>query len=45
MQKLGRCLQECLDSRNPVLLTTAVLGSVEESAVDPLESILELRET
>jgi glutamate/tyrosine decarboxylase-like PLP-dependent enzyme len=45
MQKLDEALQECLDSRNPVLLTAVVLGSVEESAVDPLESVLELRET
>lgn len=45
MQKLDEALAECLDSRNPVLLTAVVLGSVEESAVDPLESVLELRET
>ncbi|MEP6577970.1 pyridoxal-dependent decarboxylase [Microcoleus vaginatus GB2-A3] len=45
MKKLEEALAECLENRNPVLLTAAVLGSVEESAVDPLESILELRET
>ena len=45
MQKLDEALAECLENRSPVLLTAAVLGSVEESAVDPLESILELRET
>lgn len=45
MQKLDEALAECLENRNPVLLTAVVLGSVEESAVDPLESVLELRET
>lgn len=44
MAELDRALAECLDSRNPVLMTVAVLGSVEESAADPLESILELRD-
>ena len=45
MALLDLALHSCLSDRNPVLLTVAVFGSTEESAVDPLDSILELRET
>lgn len=44
MAELDKALQKCLDGRNPVLFTVAVFGSTEESAIDPIESILELRE-
>lgn len=37
-------LEECLNTRTPVLMVVAVLGSTEESAVDPLQEVLELRE-
>jgi glutamate/tyrosine decarboxylase-like PLP-dependent enzyme len=37
-------LAECLKRRVPVLLAVAVLGSTEESAVDPLSAILVLRD-
>ncbi|MEQ9672332.1 pyridoxal-dependent decarboxylase [Coleofasciculus sp. G2-EDA-02] len=37
-------LQQCLDARRPVLATIAVMGSTEESAVDPLADIVALRD-
>lgn len=37
-------LDECIKEKIPVILTVAVLGSTEESAVDPLDKIIELRE-
>lgn len=37
-------LAECLKRRIPVLLSVAVLGSTEESAVDPLSAMLVLRD-
>ncbi len=40
---LERMLRECLRERRPVYTVVAVIGSTEESAVDPLKGILELR--
>ncbi|MBK8053045.1 MAG: decarboxylase [Saprospiraceae bacterium] len=37
-------LDECLASKTPVLNVVAVLGTTEESAVDPLKDIIALRE-
>jgi glutamate/tyrosine decarboxylase-like PLP-dependent enzyme len=37
-------LEYCLGNNVPVILTVAVLGSTEESAVDPLDGILKKRE-
>lgn len=37
-------LQKALDKRSPVLMVVAVIGSTEESAVDPLKDILQVRE-
>lgn len=37
-------LQYCLDNQIPVYTVVAVIGTTEESAVDPLKKILELRE-
>ena len=37
-------LQKCLDNKQPVLTVVAVIGTTEESAVDPLEDILKIRE-
>ncbi len=37
-------LQYCLDNHIPVYTVVAVIGTTEESAVDPLKQILELRE-
>lgn len=45
LQALRERLQRCLDERTPVIAVVAVMGSTEESAVDPLEGILELRES
>jgi glutamate/tyrosine decarboxylase-like PLP-dependent enzyme len=37
-------LQQALDTRTPVLMVVSVMGSTEESAVDPLDEILALRD-
>lgn len=37
-------LDQCLATRRPVIMTVVVLGSTEESAVDPLAEILAMRE-
>lgn len=42
---LSQSLQKALDSKTPILMVVAVIGSTEESAVDPLKDILALRET
>lgn len=36
-------LEKCLQDRTPVISTVVVLGSTEESAIDPLKNILALR--
>ena len=41
---LRRVLQDCLDTKRPILEVVAVIGSTEESAVDPLADIVELRD-
>lgn len=41
---LERSLRMCLERRIPVLAVVAVIGSTEESAVDPLDEILKVRE-
>ncbi|MGB3314336.1 MAG: pyridoxal-dependent decarboxylase [Albidovulum sp.] len=41
---LARALETCLEEKRPVLQVVAVMGSTEESAVDPLADILALRE-
>lgn len=42
--RLDRALSECLEKRIPVAMVVAVCGSTEESAVDPIDEILALRE-
>ncbi|MCC0177187.1 decarboxylase [Waterburya agarophytonicola K14] len=42
-QQLDLILQDCLAKKQPVYTVVAVMGSTEESAVDPLEEILALR--
>lgn len=42
--ELRKLLETCLDEHRPVYTVVAVIGSTEESAVDPLEDVLELRE-
>ncbi|WP_052444663.1 pyridoxal-dependent decarboxylase [Flammeovirga sp. OC4] len=44
VKDLEKQLQECLEKKQPVLTVIAVIGSTEESAVDPLQEILALRE-
>ena len=41
---LRESLDKCVENQTPVLLTVSVMGSTEESAVDPLDGILEIRE-
>lgn len=42
--QLCTLLDQCLATRRPVLMTVVVLGSTEESAVDPLAEIVAMRE-
>lgn len=44
MQHLREELERCLAQRVPVTAVVAVIGSTEESAVDPLADILDMRE-
>ena len=43
-RQLDQILQACLDQKRPIYTVVAVMGSTEESAVDPLEEVLRLRE-
>ena len=43
LRALRRHLDSCLKERRPVIAVVAVIGSTEESAVDPLRQILDLR--
>jgi hypothetical protein len=42
---LKKSLKTCLKAKRPVGMVISVMGSTEESAVDPLADILELRES
>lgn len=44
MVALREALDACLDGQQPVMQVTAVLGSTEESAVDPLAEIVAIRD-
>ncbi|KJZ17568.1 hypothetical protein TW80_17000 [Loktanella sp. S4079] len=44
MDRLREVLQDCLDKKRPVIEVVAVVGSTEESAVDPLADIVALRD-
>lgn len=44
MDHLRRTLEECVEQKRPVIMTVSVIGSTEESAVDPLIEILAIRE-
>lgn len=44
MDALRLALEECLARRRPVLSVVAVIGSTEESAVDPIREVLDLRD-
>lgn len=41
---LRQLLQECLAQQRPVLTVVAVMGTTEESAIDPVSEVLALRE-
>lgn len=43
-QQLRSELEKCLKARRPVIMVVSVLGSTEESAVDPLNEILDIRQ-
>ena len=38
-------LNNCLKKERPVIMVVAVIGSTEESAVDPLQDIYDMRDT
>ena len=42
--ELERILEECLQKQKPILTVVAVMGSTEESAVDPIAEVLAVRE-
>ena len=42
-RQLDRILQNCLERQQPIYSVVAVMGSTEESAIDPLTDILALR--
>lgn len=42
--ELRKQLDECLEKKIPVLQVVAVMGTTEESAVDPLDEIVKIRE-
>jgi glutamate/tyrosine decarboxylase-like PLP-dependent enzyme len=41
---LGELLEKCLIEKRPVYTVIAVMGSTEESAIDPIQDVLALRE-
>lgn len=43
LAELEKLLRACLADKRPVYTVVAVIGSTEESAVDPLKGVLELR--
>ncbi|NEQ37240.1 MAG: decarboxylase [Okeania sp. SIO3I5] len=42
--ELEKIINECLAEKRPVYTVVAVIGSTEESAVDPIQEVLKLRE-
>ena len=44
MENLRRVLDEMLAKKQPVLMTVAVLGSTEESSIDPIDEIVSIRD-
>jgi glutamate/tyrosine decarboxylase-like PLP-dependent enzyme len=42
--ELKKKLDQCLDEKQPVIAVVAVIGSTEESAVDPLRAIIDWRQ-
>lgn len=44
IDSLREALQQCVQQKSPVIMTVCVIGSTEESAVDPLVEVLAIRE-
>jgi len=44
IELLEKKLKECVNNKQPVIAVVAVIGTTEESAVDPLDDIVRLRE-
>lgn len=44
MASLRQHLERCLEERRPVLTVVSVIGSTEESAVDPIADVLRMRD-
>ncbi|TCL00364.1 pyridoxal-dependent decarboxylase-like protein [Shimia isoporae] len=44
MQALRQKLDDCLEDRRPVLEVVAVIGTTEESSVDPLDEMVKIRD-
>lgn len=44
VSELRRILDRCLEEERPVYTVVAVIGSTEESAIDPIKDVLALRE-
>lgn len=44
MEKFEKVIKQCCEKKIPLLLTVAVLGSTEESAVDHLDKIIKIRD-
>eukprot|EP00795_Rhopilema_esculentum_P016561 gene16561-7984_t len=44
LEELQRLLESCLKNKIPVLCVVAIIGTTEESAVDPVVDILEIRD-
>lgn len=42
--ELKKMLEECLEEQIPVISVVAVVGTTEESSIDPIEDIIELRD-
>ncbi|KAL5264947.1 hypothetical protein ACHWQZ_G005893 [Mnemiopsis leidyi] len=45
LKHLEEVLERCLNEERPVIASIAVIGSTEESAVDPIKAMYELRES
>ncbi len=45
LAELHHVLAQCLEEKRPVVQVIAVMGTTEEGSVDPLDGILELRDT
>jgi hypothetical protein len=42
---LGKMVEDCFQSRTPIMSIVAVCGTTEEGAVDPIDFVVQMRET